>query len=173
MTRIGRIGALFALALLTSVNAASAEMLSKGARFPDWALKDHTGKDRSSAEFAGGPYLIWYYPKASTPGCAAEGRGLREAYAELSAAGLDVIGVSFDDLKHNAEFATAEEFPFPLLSDTDRKLAVAIGAADSDKQQHARRISYLVGADGTVLVAYGDVEPKAHAAQVLKDFHAR
>jgi peroxiredoxin Q/BCP len=152
---------------------ASAGMLAKGARFPDWKLSDQAGKERSSAELAGKPYLLWFYPRASTPGCTAEGRAFRDAYAEISTAGLVVLGVSFDAPAANAEFAAAEEFPFPLLSDSERKLATAVGAASAPDQWYARRISYLVGPDGTVLVAYDDVEPKGHAAQVLADFRAR
>jgi peroxiredoxin Q/BCP len=170
MTRIARLFMLCALALLTSPSLGNAEMLAKGASFPEWKLVDHTGKQRSSAELAGKPYLLWYYPRASTPGCTAEGRGFRDAYAEISSAGLTVFGVSFDKPAANAEFATAEEFPFPLLSDTDRTLAVAVGAASKPDQWYAKRISYLVGPDGKVLVTYDDVDPKVHAGQVLGDF---
>lgn len=170
MTRIARLFMLCALALLTSPSQGSAEMLAKGASFPEWKLVDHAGKERSSAELAGKPYLLWYYPRASTPGCTAEGRGFRDAYAEISSAGLAVFGVSFDKPAANAEFAAAEEFPFPLLSDTERTLAVAVGAAAKPDQWYAKRISYLVGPDGKVLVAYDDVDPKEHAGQVLGDF---
>jgi peroxiredoxin Q/BCP len=152
--------------------AAAAEMLTKGAAFPQWKLVDQGGKERSSAELAGKPYLLWFYPKAATPGCTAEGRGLRDAYAEITAAGLTVVGVSFDAPAANAAFATAEEFPFPLLSDTGRQLAMAVGAADAPTQAYARRISYLVGPDGKVLIPYGDVDPKSHAMLVVADFRS-
>lgn len=172
MTDYGRIVTACGLVLLAAVSSASAEVLAKSARFPDWELSDQTGKERSAAELAGNPYLLWFYPRASTPGCTAEGRGFRDAYAEISRAGLTVLGVSFDAPATNAEFARAEEFPFSLLSDTERKLAIAVGAASALDQAYARRISYLVGPDGTVLVAYDDVDPQGHAEQVLTDFRA-
>ena len=152
---------------------AQAGMLDAGARFPDWSMPDQTGASRSAAEFAGKPYLLWFYPRASTPGCTAEGRGFRDAYAELQGEGLAIVGVSFDAPQANAEFARAEEFPFPLLSDTGKSLAIAVGAADSPSQWMARRVSYLVGPDGVVWVAYDTVDPRGHAAQVLADVRAR
>ena len=77
--------------------------------------------------------------------------------------------MSFDDPKLNAEFVRKENFPFRLLSDTDRTLALAVGAADSADQPMARRISYLVGPGGNVLKAYPNVTPATHADQVLAD----
>jgi peroxiredoxin Q/BCP len=169
------IRASYALTFLCLVygTPAPAEMLGRGAAFPAWQMQDHEGTLRSSNEFTGRAYLLWFYPKASTPGCTAEGRALRDAYVEIQSTGLAVVGVSFDKPEANAEFASAEGFPFPLLSDTERKLALAVGAAESAGQWYARRISYLVGADGSVLVAYESVDPASHAAEVLKDFRAR
>ena len=118
---------------------------------------------------AGKPYLLWYYPKASTPGCTKEGCALRDSYADFTKLGVEVLGVSFDQPKDNAEFVTAQRFPFRLLSDTDKELAVAVAAADSPSRLWARRISYLVGGDGKVLAAYRDVDPATHAQQVLAD----
>lgn len=152
---------------------APADMLAAGTRFPDWTLPDQTGATRSAKEFAGKPYLLWFYPRASTPGCTAEGRGFRDAYAELQKEGLAIVGVSFDSPESNAEFARGEEFPFPLLSDTDKSLAIAVGAADSSWRWMARRISYLVGPDGVIWVAYDSVDPSGHAAQVLAEVRAR
>jgi peroxiredoxin Q/BCP len=164
--------ATFAIGHLTTIPA-SADMLVAGARFPEWRMSDQTGAARSSADLAGKPYLLWFYPRASTPGCTAEGRGFRDAYAELQGEGLTIVGVSFDAPDANADFAREEEFPFPLLSDTDKTLAIAVGAADSPSQWMARRVSYLVGPDGVVWVAYDAVDPRGHATQVLADVRAR
>ena len=97
---------------------------------------------------------------------------MRDADEELKSAGVTVLGVSFDDPSTNAKFVEAESFPFALLSDSDRTLALAVGAASDPGQGYARRISYLVGEDGTVLVAYAKVEPGKHARQVLEDLAA-
>ncbi len=94
---------------------------------------------------------------------------MRDAHDELKSAGVTVLGVSFDDPSANAKFVEAEGLPFALLSDSDRTLALAVGAATNRDQRHARRISYLVGADGTVLLAYPVVDPANHARRVLED----
>jgi thioredoxin-dependent peroxiredoxin len=105
-------------------------------------------------------------------GCTAEGRQLRDRFADFQKRGVEVLGVSFDAPDKNAEFVRAEEFPFRLLSDQERTLAVAVGAATSKDQPAAARISYLVGPDGKVRRAYGEVTPASHAGQVLGDFDA-
>jgi thioredoxin-dependent peroxiredoxin len=156
------------LALSTSAGAA---MLRAGDRFPAWQLVDQTGAAVSSKDLAGRRYLLWFYPKAMTPGCTAEGEGLRDAYASFQAKGVAVYGVSFDTPVDNARFVAAEAFPFKLLSDEKRTLAVQVGAADSVDAPVARRISYLVGPDGVVLAAYDGVQPSTHAKQVLDDLH--
>jgi len=142
-------------------------MLAAGVAFPDWKLTDHTGTSRSSAEMAGKRYLLWFFPKAMTPGCTAEGRGIRDSYTDFEKVGVVVFGVSADDPASNAAFVKAESFPFPLLSDPGLVLASKVGAAGP--VGYARRVSYLVGADGKVEKAYADVNPAEHAKQVLDD----
>jgi peroxiredoxin Q/BCP len=80
-----------------------------------------------------------------------------------------VLGISFDTPADNAAFVKEQGFPFRLLSDRDRTLAVAVGAAADTSQRYAQRISYLVGPDGKVMKAYSEVTPKTHAQQVLAD----
>jgi peroxiredoxin Q/BCP len=143
-----------------------------GDAFPAWNLIDHSGKRVSSRELAGKKYLLWFYPKAMTPGCTAEGDGLRDKFSDLQQAGVEVLGVSFDMPRDNARFVREQGFPFRLLSDIDRTLATAVGAADSPQQPVARRISYLVSSEGKVLHVYGTVEPTSHAAEVLRDANA-
>lgn len=155
------------VALALSPLLAHAALLEAGATFPTWSLRDQTGTVVTSQSLAGKSYLLWFYPKAQTPGCTAEGQGLRDNFPAFKEKGVEVLGVSFDDPAANAKFVTAERFPFPLLSDTDRTLAVAVGAADSKDQAVARRISYLVGPDGKVKATYGTVTPATHATDVL------
>ena len=143
--------------------------LGPGDPFPAWSLVDHTGAPVRSADLAGRTYLLWYYPKALTSGCTTEGCALRDSFAEFSRLGVEVLGASFDEPAKNAEFVKEHGFPFRLLSDLDKALAVAVGAADSTKRLFPRRISYLVGPDGTVLRAYAQVDPATHARQVLDD----
>lgn len=146
-------------------------MVAEGAEFPAWKMQDHTGKTVSSADLAGKTYLLWYYPKAQTPGCTMEGRQLRDNYADFEKRGVEVLGISFDSPAENAAFVEAESFPYRLLSD-DGALATSVGAARSSGASYARRISYLVGPDGRVIKAYGSVNPGTHATEVLADLGA-
>ena len=154
---------------LALADVAHAKMVAVGDTFPAWQLSDQTGKQVSSRELAGKTYLLWFYPKAMTPGCTAEGQALRDQFLAFQAKDVEILGVSFDEPAKNAEFCAAEAFPFRLLSDRDKTLALAVGAADSKEQPVAKRISYLVGPDGKVLRAYDTVTPASHADQVLQD----
>lgn len=150
-------------------SALAAGMLKAGDVFPAWKLTDQAGKEVSSADLAGTTYLLWFFPKALSPGCTKEGCTLRDNYSGFEKAGVQVLGVSFDKPEANAKFVAKDHFPFRLLSDTDKRLAVEVGAADSTSRLWARRISYLVGPDGKVLQTYADVSPAKHATQVLAD----
>ena len=160
------------IAALCAAASVRAELLRPGDPFPDWSLSDQAGKTVRASDLAGKSYLLWFYPKAMTPGCTAEGRQLRDRFADFQKRGVEVLGVSFDPPEKNAEFVRAEQFPFRLLSDRDHALAVAVGAARAVEQSTATRISYLVGPDGKVRRAYGEVSPGSHAGQVLGDLDA-
>lgn len=157
------------VAFLSFSFTAEAALLNPGDRFPDWSLSDHTGQQLSSKDLAGKTYLLWYYPKAQTPGCTVEGQKLRDSSADFGKKKVEILGVSFDTPEDNAGFVNAESFPYRLLSDADRKLAVAVGAADAPDAGYAKRISYLVGGDGRVIKAYAKVNPATHAEEVLRD----
>ncbi len=165
--------ALLLAALGLASSAGAAGMLKPGDTFPAWQLSDQTGAKVASSDLAGKTYLLWYYPKAMTSGCTKEGCTLRDSYAEFEKAGVQILGISFDDPKANAQFVQENHFPFRLLSDSTKQLAVSVGAADSTSAMWARRISYLVGPDGKVLKAYADVAPAKHAGEVLQDLAQR
>lgn len=169
LTRFAAVALLALVPQLGLPAALAGTMLQAGAQFPSWNLVDHTGQRLSSAELAGKSYLLWFYPKAMTPGCTAEGRAFRDSFAAFTTAGVEILGVSFDTPAGNRRFVEQERFPFRLLSDSERQLALAVGAADTPDQGYARRISYLIGPTGTVRAAYGTVVPTAHASEVLAD----
>lgn len=173
MHRLVPLVAALVLGLAVAPAFASTELPAPGTPFPSWSLRDHTGKVVTSESLAGKTYLLWYYPKAQTPGCTIEGRGLRDDFPAFQQRGVEILGVSFDDPKANATFVTAEKFPFRLLSDTDRTLALQVGAATSADAPVSRRVSFLVGPDGKVLKTYGMVIPTTHAADVLADIVSR
>ena len=164
-----RIVLLAVMVVACARDATPSELLRVGDPFPNWRLPDQTGAMVASKDLAGKRYLLWFYPKAQTPGCTAEGRGLRDRFADFQARGIEIVGVSFDKPADNAAFVAAEGFPFRLLSDSEHMLALAVGAADASDAPVARRISYLVGPDGTVQHVYGTVTPASHAADVLAE----
>ena len=84
-------------------------MLTPGDPFPAWALLDHTGATVSSKDLAGKTYLLWYYPKAETPGCTIEGLSLKNRYDEFQHRQIEVLGVSFDPPAANAGFVAAQD----------------------------------------------------------------
>jgi peroxiredoxin Q/BCP len=94
---------------------------------------------------------------------------LRDRWSEVEARGLEVLGASFDGIEENRAFAKKFSFPFRLLCDVDRRLGLAYGAADAPDAAYARRISYVIGEDGKILLAYPKVRPDQHLDRVLAD----
>ncbi|NRA01809.1 MAG: peroxiredoxin [Myxococcales bacterium] len=94
---------------------------------------------------------------------------MRDRQSETEAAGLEVLGVSFDSVDENRAFAEKFDFPFRLLCDTDRSIGMAYAAARSADEGYARRISYVIDEDGKVLLVYKKVDPKEHLDRILSD----
>lgn len=140
-------------------------MIDPGSAFPPFDLEAHDGESVRSDDLAGRAYLVFFYPKASTPGCTVEVCRLRDRWDDLRELGLELFGVSYDSPESNRRFAEKQRLPFRLLSDADRSLAKACGA-DRFLLPVPKRISYLVGADGTVLRAWDSVNPDSHADEV-------
>jgi peroxiredoxin Q/BCP len=135
--------------VLFAFGAGAAGPLTEGSPFPQWELVDQQGQKVSSKDLAGKTYLLWFYPKAMTSGCTREGCELRDHYAEFRKLGVEILGVSFDTPADNARFAAEQRFPFRLLSDTDRRLAVQVGAADSPEASYPKRVPFWwVGTGG-------------------------
>jgi peroxiredoxin Q/BCP len=145
------------------------DMLDAGTTFPTFALEAHDRTTVRTDDLEGTPFLIYYYPKADTPGCTKEACELRDSWSDLKAEGLKVFGVSYDAPEDNKAFAEKYSLPFLLLSDSTKELAETVGASRL-LLPFPKRISYLVGADGAILKAYPSVKPSEHAAQVLEDF---
>src|SRR6185369_9865317 len=110
--------ALFALAALTTFTFA--DPLTVGSPAPTLSGKDQDGKPLSLADvYAKGITLVYFYPKAATPGCTKQGCSLRDKWSDLSAEGIQVVGVSGDKPEDQKKFRDAQKFPFPLLADED------------------------------------------------------
>lgn len=104
-----------------------AETLAEGAAAPDFAMPASGGRTASLAELRGKPLLLYFYPKADTPGCTRQACGMQETLPQLAKIGLTVIGVSPDPMKRIEKFAKKFSLSFPLASDADHKVAEAYG----------------------------------------------
>src|SRR5579872_3024639 len=144
-------------------------MLKAGDMAPDFAAQSHQGAKVALSSFRGKKVLLWFYPEADTPGCTLEGRGFRDHQEYYDDNGIQIVGVSFDDADRNAAFAQKYDFKFPLLSDVDRKIALAYGACSDPKTQHAERVSFLIDAEGKIARVYDHVDPRDHPARVLAE----
>ncbi len=145
--------------------------LAVGDAAPAFDLPASTGRV-SSADLAGQPHLLYFYPKADTSGCTKQACGVQEALPQLGALGLTVIGVSPDPLGPIGKFAAKYGLTFPLASDAEKTVAAAYGTW-VEKSMYGRkymgmeRSSFLVGKDGRIAAIWRKVKPDAHAAQVL------
>lgn len=150
-----------------SGNPAAPKLLGAGTPAPDFRVQAHDGRMVSLADLRGKKVILWFYPKADTPGCTVEGKGLCNERARFAARGAVILGVSFDDPAANKAFAEKFGFPYALLCDTERKLAMAYGACDSPDAKHARRITYVIDETGTIRHVLPKVDPATHAEEVL------
>lgn len=147
--------------------------LAEGKKAPAFKMKASGGREVSSAALKGKPYLLYFYPKANTPGCTKQACGVQEALPQLGKLGLEVIGVSPDPIPPIDKFAQKFGLEFPLASDEDHKVAEAYGVW-VEKSMYGKtymgmeRSSFLVGADGKIVRIWRKVKPEAHAAQVLE-----
>jgi peroxiredoxin Q/BCP len=144
-----------------------------GAAAPTFRLQDQNGHWRSPAAYHGHWLVLYFYPKDFTPGCTTEVCTFRDDIAKLRTAGADVVGVSLDDVKSHADFATKYHVPFPLLSDARHTAATAYGVLTSYKGQHyAKRTTFLIDPQGRIAKVYVDVDPEKNSAQVMHDLAA-
>jgi peroxiredoxin Q/BCP len=147
-------------------------MLEAGAKLPDLAVPDDSGNAVSLATL-GGPAVIYFYPKADTPGCTNESMQFRDAYADFKQRGVAIYGVSRDSVAAQAKFKAKYELPFPLLADTDSKLCDAFGVIVEKnmygkKSMGIQRSTFYVDAAGKIAKVWPKVSVAGHAEEVLK-----
>ena len=137
-------------------------------------LPNQDGEPVSSDDFAGRKYVMFFYPRAMTPGCTAESCDFRDSYSAFSEAGYDVIGVSPDPPSRNLKFKETEGLNFDLLSDEDHQLAESLGAWGEKKlygklSEGLIRSTFVIDEDGQVEKSYRNVRAKGHVARVKED----
>jgi peroxiredoxin Q/BCP len=144
-------------------------MLRVGEAAPEFCRTTHQGDSLSLGELRGHKVLIWFFPEAGSPGCTTEARGFQAHRSYFSESNVVVLGASFNSTEENAAFAEQLGLDFPLLSDTDRTMALAYGACDDAKARYPDRVSVLIDESGRVARVYDQVDPRDHAARVLAD----
>jgi len=143
-------------------------ILQAGDVAPDFLVKDHLNRDTTIRQFRGKRVVLFFYPKADTPGCTIESCGFKELYPKFQERGIEILGCSFDTVDENAAFARKFDIPYPLLCDVDREIGLAYGACDEPNAGYADRITYLIDEDGFISQAYSHVETRTHPAKVLE-----
>lgn len=146
--------------------------LKVGDKVPDFTTTDQDGNVVTLAEFKGKKLIVFFYPKASTPGCTAEACNLRDNYKELQEQGYHLLGVSADSEKRQKNFSNKYEFPFQLLADEDKTVINAFGVWGLKKfmgkeYDGIHRMTFKVDEEGIVSEVIQKVKTKDHAAQLL------
>ena len=147
--------------------------LQAGDQVPEFSVLDDRGNTQSLSNYLGQKLVVFFYPKANTPGCTAEACDLRDHYKELQEAGYALLGVSADSQKKQRNFSEKYSFPFPLLADEDKKVIEAFGVWGPKKfmgkeYDGIHRMTFLIDENGVVERVIEKVKTKAHAAQILE-----
>ncbi|SRX56021.1 thioredoxin-dependent thiol peroxidase [Aequorivita sp. CIP111184] len=146
--------------------------LKAGDKAPDFKVNDQDGNTISSADYKGKKWIVFFYPKASTPGCTAEACNLRDNYSELQKEGYELLGVSADSEKRQKNFREKYNFPFPLLADENKEVINAFGVWGPKKFMGKEfdgihRKTFLINEKGIIENVIDKVKTKDHAAQIL------
>ena len=148
--------------------------LKPGDKVADFTVNDQDGNKVSLSDFKGKKLIVFFYPKASTPGCTAEACNLRDHYKELQDKGYELLGVSADSEKRQSNFKSKYEFPFPLLADEEKEVINIFGVWGLKKfmgkeYDGIHRKTFILDENGVVERVIDKVKTKDHAAQILED----
>ena len=153
------------LTMFSFLSSSQAGPVATGADAPQVTAMDSEGRSVDLATFYDeGPTLVYFYPKAGTPGCTAQACNLRDAFEDLTAAGLQVVGVSRDSVEAQARFRERHRLPFPLLADKDGRVVEAFGVPSM--LGFASRQSFLI-VDGKVVWRDLSASPRKQADEAL------
>ena len=147
--------------------------LEAGDAAPGFALQDQDGTVHHLSDYAGRVVVLYFYPRDNTPGCTKEACSFRDEYEDLSALGVEVLGVSTDSAVSHQKFRTKHDLPFPLLVDTDARVAAAYGAW-GEKVLYGRRFegmtrsTFIIGPDGRLLRVWKRARADGHGEVVRK-----
>lgn len=146
--------------------------LSEGQKAPDFTANDQNGKNISLSDFSGNDLILYFYPKDDTPGCTAEACSFRDNYQALLGQGFQILGVSTDDEKSHQKFVTKYSLPFPLISDTDKKIVEAYGVwieknMYGKKYMGVARKTFIIDKNGMIKKIIGKVDTNNSSQQIF------
>ena len=147
--------------------------LKIGDKAPNFSALDQNGKQHSLSDYKGKKLVVFFYPKASTPGCTAEACDLRDNFERFKANNYELLGVSADSAKRQANFIEKNNLPFALLADEDKSVIEAFGVWGPKKfmgkeYDGIHRTTFIINEEGIIDEVISDVKTKAHAAQILR-----
>ena len=150
--------------------------LKTGEKAPDIQAKDHEGNPINLKDFRGNKVILFFYPKANTPGCTAEACNLRDNYSELNDKGFKIIGVSADDENKQKNFAEKYDFQYPLIPDTEKAVIKAYGVWGPKKfmgksYEGINRTTFVIDEQGNIERIINKVKTKDHAQQILEEYN--
>ena len=151
--------------------------LKEGDIAPDFTSTTNTGETLSLHDLKGKPVVLYFYPKDDTPGCTKQACGIRDAYADFSAAGAVVLGLSPDPVKSHVNFIKKFELPFTLLVDENKAIAQAYGVWGEKsfmgrKYMGNHRVTFLIDREGRIAKIWPAVKPETHAQELLAALRA-
>jgi peroxiredoxin Q/BCP len=146
--------------------------LKIGDKAPNFSALDEKGNKISLEDYKGKKLVLFFYPKASTPGCTVEACNLRDNYQSFLAKGYDVLGVSADSAKRQQNFINKNELPFPLLADEDKSVIEAFGVWGPKKfmgreYEGIHRTTFVIDENGNIEDVIAKVKTKEHTSQIL------
>ena len=146
--------------------------LQIGDKAPDFKALDQDGNEIKLSDYKGKKLVLFFYPKASTPGCTMEAKNLRDNINELKNKGFEVLGVSADSAKRQKNFCTKNELPYPLLADENKEVINAYGVWGLKKfmgreYDGIHRTTFLIDENGLILAIIKKVKTKDHANQIF------
>lgn len=143
----------------------------------DFTLQNQDGETVTAEDYRGKGLVMFFYPRAMTPGCTQEACDFRDSYDDLAEAGYQIVGISPDKPGSNAKFREKEDLNFDLLSDVDHEVAEQLGAW-GEKSMYGKksvgliRSTFVFDGDGNLIKDYRNVQAKGHVARVTSDLLA-
>lgn len=150
-------------------------MIKEGDKVPEFELQDAEGKDVSSKDFKNKKHVIYFYPKDFTPGCTTEADEFSKDYNKFKKEGIEIIGISPDDVESHKKFVEKTGIPYPLLADSEKEVSKKFGVWGKKsfmgrEYMGVNRSTFLVNEKGLIFKVFTKVKPAGHSKEVLESF---